>query len=210
MIKKIASEFLATFFLVFAGTGAIVINQESNGTISHVGVAITFGLVVTAMIFTFSRYSGSHMNPAVTIACAIGGKFNLKEMPAYILAQIAGALSASLLLRFLFPANEFLGATIPVGSEIQSFILEFIMTFFLMFVVLATTIKENSYAPFVIGFVVLLEAMFGGPISGASMNPARSFGPAIVSGHMEHLWVYIAATILGSCIAMLTFKLFEK
>jgi len=210
MGKKIFSELLATFFLVFAGTGAIVINQESNGAITHLGVAITFGLVVIAMIFAFAKYSGSHMNPAVTIALVIGGKFKLKELPNYIAAQIAGAILASLVLHVLFPENKFLGSTQPSGSEMQSFVLEFIMTFFLMFTVLSTTVKENFYAPFAIGFVVLLEALFGGPISGASMNPARSIGPAIVSGHFESLWIYIVATTAGSCIAMFTFKLFQK
>lgn len=210
MVKKFFSELLCTFFLVFAGTGAIVINQESNGAITHLGIAITFGLVVIAMIFAFAKYSGSHMNPAVTIAFALGGKFKLKEVPTYIIAQIAGAILASLTLQLLFPQNKLLGATLPSGSQMQSFVLEFILTFFLMFTVLTTTIKENFYAPFAIGFVVLLEALFAGPISGASMNPARSIGPAVVSGHFESLWIYIVATTLGSCVAMLIFKIFEK
>lgn len=209
-MKKFLSEFLATFFLVFAGTGAIVIDQESKGAITHLGIAITFGLVVIAMIYSFAQYSGSHMNPAVTIALALGDHFPKKEIPLYITAQLSGAFAASGLLKILFPANILLGSTHPAGSEMQSFILELILTFFLMFTVLSTTKKQNFYAPIAIGFVVLLEALFAGPICGASMNPARSLAPAIVSGNLQSVWIYIAAPISGAVIAMFTFKFFEK
>lgn len=209
-MKKFLSEFLSTFFLVFAGTGAIVINQETNGAISHVGIALTFGLVVAAMIYSFAQYSGAHMNPAVTIALAVGNKFPLNEVPLYVFSQFTGALSASFLLRMLFPLNELLGTTLPSGSEIQSLILEIILTFFLMFAVLSTTKEKNNYAGFVIGFVVLLEAMFAGPICGASMNPFRSLAPAIVSMHFNSLWIYLVAPTSGAILAMFTFKFFEK
>jgi aquaporin NIP len=209
-MKKILSEFLSTFFLVFAGTGSIVINQESNGAITHVGIALTFGLVVAAMIYSFAQYSGAHMNPAVTIALAVGNKLPGKEVPLYLISQLAGAFFASFLLRFLFPLNELLGTTLPSGSAMQSFILEIVLTFFLMFAVLSTTKEKNSYAGFVIGFVVLLEAMFAGPICGASMNPFRSLAPAIVSGHFNYVWIYLLAPTFGAILAMFTFKFFEK
>ncbi len=209
-MKKFLSEFLATFFLVFAGTGAIVIDQQSGGTITQVGIAITFGLVVTSMIYSFRNYSGPHMNPAVTLALAIGNKFPKNEISFYLSAQLLGAFTASVLLKILFPTNKTLGATLPAGSEIQSFILELILTFFLMFTVLSTTKEKNNYAAIAIGFVVLLEAMFAGPICGASMNPFRSLAPAIVSGNLQSLWVYIAAPTLGAIIAMFTFIFIEK
>jgi aquaporin Z len=209
-MKKYISEFLSTFFLVFAGTGAIVINGETNGAITHVGIALTFGIVVTTMIYSFGQYSGAHMNPAVTLALLIGKKFPGNEVPGYLISQLAGAFAASFLLRMLFPMNELLGTTLPAGSEMQSFILEMILTFFLMFAILSTTKEKNNYAGFVIGFVILLEAMFAGPICGASMNPFRSLAPAIVSGHFNSLWVYLFAPVIGAVTAMFTFKFLEK
>jgi aquaporin NIP len=150
------------------------------------------------------------MNPAVTIALAIGNKFPKDEILVYVSAQLAGALAASFLLRILFPLNELLGSTLPAGSDMQSFILEAVLTFFLMFTILSTTKEENQYAGFVIGFVVLLEAMFAGPICGASMNPFRSFAPALVSGHLNQVWIYLLAPVLGAILAMLIFKIFEN
>jgi aquaporin NIP len=209
-MKNFISEFLSTFFLVFAGTGAIVIDQQSGGAITHVGVALTFGLVITAMAFTFGKYSGAHMNPAVTIALAIGNKFPKKDIPLYLSAQLTGAFAASFLLKILFPDNASLGATLPVGNETQSFILELILTFFLMITILSTTKEKNNYAPIAIGFVILLEALFAGPICGASMNPFRSLAPAIVSGNLQSLWLYLTAPTLGAIIAMFTFKIIDK
>ena len=209
-MKKFLSEFLSTFFLVFAGTGAIVINQQSEGAITHLGIAFAFGLVVTAMIFTFAKYSGAHMNPAVTIALIIGNHFPKKDLIFYLFAQLAGAFVASGFLKILFPTNETLGTTLPAGSEMQSFLLEFVLTFFLMFTILSTTKEKNNYAGFIIGFVVLLEALFAGPICGASMNPFRSLAPALVSGNLQSLWIYLTAPLAGAIIAVLTFKFFEK
>ena len=208
-MNKYISELLGTFALVFCGTGAIVINQESGGAVSHVGIAITFGFIVMAMIYTLGDISGAHMNPAVTIAFCIAGRFPLKEVLPYTISQLIGAILASLLLRYLFPANETLGATIPAGTASQSFILEVVLTFFLMLVIInvATGSKEQGmFAGLAIGSTVLLEAMFAGPICGASMNPARSISPAIISGHLEHVWIYIAAPILGAAIAIPTWK----
>ncbi|MGQ0829041.1 MAG: MIP/aquaporin family protein [Bacteroidota bacterium] len=209
-MKKFLSEFLSTFFLVFAGTGAIIINQQSGGAITHVGIAFTFGLVVTAMAFAFGNYSGAHMNPAVTIALWIGKKFPTNELHLYLPAQLTGAFLASLLLKILFPDNSMLGATLPAGNEMSSFVMEMILTFFLMFTILSTTKEDNNYAPIAIGFIILLEAMFAGPVSGASMNPFRSLAPAVVSGHLESLWLYLTAPTLGAVIGMFTFKIFDK
>ena len=183
-MKKYTAEFIGTFSMVFCGTGAIVINETTNGAVSHVGIAITFGLIVMAMIYSLGSVSGSHINPAVTIAFVVAKKFPAKEVLPYIIFQIAGAFSASLVLKFLFPENLLLGSTIPAGSEMQSFILELILTFLLMFVILNVSHgsrEQGILAGIAIGSVVLLEAMFAGPISGASMNPARSIAPAFVT-----------------------------
>lgn len=191
--------------MVFAGTGAIVINQHSGGVIGHAGIAMVFGLIVLAMIYTFGDISGAHLNPAVTLGFAAAGRFPLKEVPIYITAQLAGAFAASFILKILFPENLTLGATLPTGSVSQSFILEVILTTILMLVILSvsTGSKEKGItAGIAIGAVVALEAMFAGPVSGASMNPARSLAPAIVSGHFQHLWLYLVATILGALIAV--------
>jgi aquaporin Z len=208
-MKRYLAELLGTFALVFFGTGAIVINQHTGSAIGHAGIAATFGLVVTAMIYTFGEVSGAHFNPAVTIAFSAAGLFRWKDVTPYILAQLIGAFLASLLLRLLFPANATLGATLPAGSEMQSFILEVVLTFFLMLVILFTSqgSKETGVmAGIAIGATVLLEAMFAGPICGASMNPARSIAPALVSGHLQSLWVYIVATILGAATATQMWK----
>jgi len=204
-MRSLLAEFLGTFTLVFAGTGAIVINHASDGAISHVGIALVFGLVVMAMIHTFGDVSGAHLNPAVTLAFGVAGRFSWNRIPGYIAAQLGGAFAASGLLRFLFPSDAALGATLPAGSASQSFILEVVLTAILMLVIfsVSTGAKEKGItAGITIGAVVGLEAMFAGPISGASMNPARSLAPAIVSGNFQHLWLYPSATILGALIAV--------
>ena len=204
-MKRLFAEFLGTFILVFAGTGAIVINHASGGVIGHAGIALTFGLVVLAMIYTFGDVSGAHLNPAVTLGFAAAGRFPANEIPGYITAQLGGAFAASGLLKLLFPADPTLGATLPAGSTMQSFIMEIILTAILMLVILSvsTGAKEKGVtAGIAIGAVIALEAMFAGPICGASMNPARSLAPAIVSGNFQHLWLYPLATILGSIIAV--------
>ena len=209
LTKKCLAELIGTFALVFCGTGAIVIDQQTNGAISHAGISITFGLIVMVMIYTFGDLSGAHLNPAVTIAFTIAKRFQLKLVLPYILAQLAGAILASLILKFLFPANELLGTTLPSGLAMQSFILELILTFILMFVILnvAKGSKEQGmFAGLAIGAVIGLEAMFAGPICGASMNPIRSLAPAIVSGHIEHLWIYLTAPVIGAVIAVFAHK----
>jgi len=204
-MNKLLSELLGTFILVFAGTGAIIINDVSGGVIGHAGIALTFGLVVMAMIYTFGDVSGAHLNPAVTLGFAVAGRFEWKNIPGYVLAQIIGALAASGVLHLLFPAHEKLGATLPSGSAMQSFVLELILTAILMLAILriSTGAKEKGItAGIAIGGIIALEAMFAGPICGASMNPARSLAPAIVSGHVEHLWIYLTATVLGAFVAV--------
>lgn len=195
---------IGTFFLVFCGTGAIIINNQTGGQVGHIGIAITFGLIVTGMIYSLSGISGAHLNPAVTLAFAFLGLFNKKEIFPYFAAQLLGAFFASYTLHFLFPKDLLLGTTLPSGSDVQSLILEFILTFLLMLVILFTSqgkMEIRHLAGWIIGAVVLLEAMFAGPVCGASMNPARSFAPAIVSAHWEHLWVYLAGPFAGSLMA---------
>lgn len=205
-MKKLLAELLGTFTLVFAGTGAIVINATSQGAISHVGIALTFGLVALAMIHTFGDVSGAHFNPAVTLGFAAAGRFAWGQVPAYIGVQLVGALGASALLHFLFPQNPaVLGATLPAGSDLQSFVLELVLTAILMLTILSvsTGAKEKGItAGITIGGVIALEAMFAGPACGASMNPARSLAPALVAGHLEHLWLYLAAPVIGALIAV--------
>lgn len=201
--KKYAAEFISTFVLVFCGTGAIVINNETNGAVTHAGIAVTFGAVVAAMAFSFGHVSGAHMNPAVTIALLAGRKINTNDSIMYILSQISGAIAASLLLQQLFPSDDLLGTTMPSGEPMQSFILEILLTFFLMLGILMTSSGPSaSFTPLVAGMIVLLEAWFAGPITGASMNPARSFGPSIISGHTDYLWVYITAPVIGALLAL--------
>ena len=205
MMKKLLAEFLGTFTLIFAGTGAIVINQASGGAITHAGIALTFGLVVMAMIHTFGDVSGAHLNPAVTTAFAAAGRFSWRQVPGYLGAQIAGALAASLLLRALFPKATTLGATLPAGSAMQSFVLEIVLTAVLMLTILSvsTGAKEKGItAGIAIGGVIALEAMFAGPICGASMNPVRSLAPALVSGELSSLWIYLAGPMIGALIAI--------
>ncbi len=208
-MKNYVAELIGTFAIVFCGTGAVIIDQQSGGSVTHSGIAITFGLIVMSMIYSLGNISGAHLNPAVSIAFTIAKRFPLKQLPGYIISQLAGALLASLTLKYLFPTNEFLGATMPAGTEMQSFILELILTFFLMLVIInvANGSKEQGmFAGLAIGGVVALEAMFAGPVCGASMNPVRSIGPAIVSGHLEHLWIYIAAPVIGAALAIPTWK----
>ena len=212
-MQKYISEIVGTFAMLFCGTGAIIINHETNGSITHLGIAITFGLVVMAMIHSLGSISGAHFNPAVTIAFAVAKKFEVKEVLPYIISQLIGALLASATLRLLFPKNVFLGATMPLNNDFQAFILEFIITFILMFVIInvAHGSKEQGlFAGISIGATVLLLALFAGPICGASMNPVRSFAPALVSNHFEHLWLYIIAPILGASSSVLVWNYLTK
>jgi aquaporin Z len=203
--RKYFGEIVGTFALIFCGTGAIIINQESGGAITHLGIAITFGLIVASMIFALGDVSGAHLNPAVTLSFAVKNRFPWKAVLPYFASQTLGAFIASVTLKFLFPENESLGATIPAGSQAQSFILEVILTMILVMVIfnVTTGAKEKGLtAAIAIGGVVGLEALFAGPICGASMNPIRSISPALVSGHVESLWIYILAPTIGALLGV--------
>jgi aquaporin Z len=208
-MKNYISEFIGTFAMIFCGTGAMTINEVTGGDVTHVGIGITWGLIVMAMIYAFGEISGAHFNPAVSIAFAYAKKFSWKEVPKYIFFQVAGAFAASLLLMWLFPKSELLGATIPSVDVWRAFVLELILTFFLMVVIInvSTGSKEvGMMAGIAIGSVVLLEALFAGPITNASMNPARSLAPNIVSGNIKGLWLYILAPIIGALLAVVSCK----
>lgn len=211
--RKYLAELIGTFALVFCGTGAIIIDEQTHGAVTHVGVAITFGFIVLAMIYTFGETSGAHFNPAVTVAFAFANRFEPKQIIPYIMSQMAGAFLATGILKFLFPENMNLGSTIPAGSQLQSFILEFILTYFLMLVIINVSQGSKEIgviAGIAIGATVLLEAMFAGPICGASMNPARSLAPGIISGNIQTLWIYMLAPMAGAVSAALTWRMMNQ
>lgn len=204
-MKKLLAESFGTFCLVFAGTGAIIVNDVSGGVVSHVGVALTFGLVVLAMIHSVGDVSGAHLNPAVTLGFYVARRLPGSYVLPYVGSQLAGAFAASGLLRLLFPTHATLGATFPAGATAQSFVLELVLTAILMFVILSvsTGSKERGItAGLVVGAVIALEALFAGPISGASMNPARSIAPAVVSADFSSLWLYVLAPMGGALVAV--------
>lgn len=208
-MSKYIAEVIGTFALVFAGTGAIVINDVTGGTVTHVGVALTFGLIVLAMIYAVGDVSGAHLNPAVTLGFVTARRLSSRLILPYVSAQCAGALLASLTIRLLFRDHPTLGATVPAGGDLQSFALEFILTFLLMFVILSvsTGAKEKGItAGIAVGAVITLEALFAGPICGASMNPARSLAPAIIAGCLDSLWVYLTAPPAGAIVAVFVCK----
>ena len=208
-MKKYYAEFIGTFSLVFAVIGAIIVNDLTSGTITHAGIAMTAGLVVMVMIYAVGDVSGAHFNPAVTFGFWAARRLPASQVIPYVASQTAGAFVASFTLRLLFPEQTTLGVTLPSGSWSQSFILEIILTFFLVFVILnvATGSKEKGLlAGVAIGATVGLDAMFGGPISGASMNPARSLAPAVVSGNLHFLWIYLIAPFLGSLLAVAGYR----
>jgi len=203
------AEMVGAFTLVFAGCGAIVIDSISRGQVTHVGIAISFGLAITVMIYATGHISGGHLNPAVTLAFALTRHFPLARVPFYWLAQTLGAIVAALVLRILFGNVAHLGTTLPSGSDGQSFAMEIVLTFFLMFVIMAVATDNRAVgqaAALAIGGTILLDAMFGGSISGASMNPARSFGPALVSGTWDHLWLYILGPFIGALIGAFVYE----
>lgn len=204
-MKKYLAECVGTFALVFTGTGAIVVNDVTSGVVSHAGIALTFGLIVMALIYALGDVSGAHLNPAVTLAFWLDGRFRGSQVVPYLLSQCLGAIAASGLLRLLFWEQLTLGGTQPAGSWFQSFVLEVVLTFMLMFVILCVSAgakEKGIMAGAAIGGVVALEAMFAGPICGASMNPARSLGPAVVSGQLQTLWIYLIAPTLGAGLAV--------
>lgn len=206
MARKFLSEILGTFGLVFTGCGAIVVNDVTGGVVGHLGICTIFGLIVMAIVYSFGDVSGAHINPAVTIAFWLSGRFPLKEVGPYIVAQVIGSAAACGLLLYLFPEDTtFLGSTLVSGTVLQAFVLEVVITFLLMLIIImvATGSKEvGTLAGIAIGAAVAVLALLAGPITGASMNPARSLGPALVSGNLEHIWIYIVAPILGAAAAV--------
>lgn len=209
---RLCAEAFGTFCLVFAGTGAVVVNEVTGGGVSHVGVGLTFGLVVMVLIHALGPVSGCHINPAVTLGLLAAGRVSRAVVPAYVVSQCAGALLASGTLRLLFPESVALGATLPAGGALQSFVLEVVLTLMLMVVVLAVSAgsaDERLFAGMAIGGLIALEALFAGPISGASMNPARSLAPAVVSmnsNNLDSLWIYLVAPIAGALAAVPVFR----
>lgn len=206
MRRKLLSEFLGTFGLVLTGCGAIVVNQISDGAIGHLGICTIFGLIVMSMVYAFGDVSGAHINPAVTIAFWLSGRFPLKEVGPYIAAQCVDSVTACAFIHFLFPEDTtYLGATLVSDTVSQAFWFEVVITFLLMLIIImvATGSKEvGTLAGIAIGAAVAVLALLAGPITGASMNPARSLGPALVSGHLENIWVYVAAPIIGAALAV--------
>ena len=213
MLKKaLIAEFVGTFALVFAGTGAIVIDSLT-GKIGNPGIAMSFGLAVGVMVYSVGHISGAHFNPAVTIGFYCSKNMKEEAFAPYILAQIAGATFASSLLYLMFGVTAGLGVTLPQGKWMTSFILEVIMTFFLMFVILTVALDERvkpEVRGLAIGGTVALNAFFGGPISGASMNPARSIAPALITGIYQYQWIYLTAPIAGSLIAVASYNYLKR
>ncbi|WP_272149472.1 MIP/aquaporin family protein [Tenacibaculum aiptasiae] len=207
-MRKYIAEFIGTFALVFCGTGAVIVNSLSEGSLGLLGISVAFGIVIMGIIYVFGAFSGAHINPAVTIALAVGKLMPKREVIHYVIAQVLGAFLASVLLCLAFPETQTLGETLPSGGIISSFALETVLTFFLMLTILGiTSQKEYSHlAGIVIGVFVTGIILIAGPISGGSFNPARSLAPAVLSGNIHSLWIYIIAPILGSVLAMLLWK----
>jgi MIP family channel proteins len=209
LLQKVGAEMVGTFALVFAGCGAIMVDAQS-GVITHTGVGLVFGTVIMVMVYATGHISGAHFNPAVTIAFAATRRFPWREVPYYIIGQVGAALIAALALNLLFGPVADVGATFPSGSETQSLVLEMILTFFLMFVIAAVATDsraEGQMAGLAIGGTVALAAIFGGPISGASLNPARSIGPALVAGNLDSIWLYLVGPIVGAVIGAFVYRM---
>jgi MIP family channel proteins len=208
--RELLAEFIGTFVLIFAGTGAVMVDRLSNGAVTHLGISIVFGAVVTALIYSLGHISGAHFNPAVTLAFWSSGCFRRGLVLPYILAQVLGAIAASWLLRLSLGAVGNLGATIPRnGDWLQSLVLETVLTFILMLVIFGSGLDRRGHIGFAgisIGLTVMVAAACMGPITGASMNPARSLAPALVGGNLQHQWLYWVAPILGAQLAVVVYR----
>lgn len=202
--NRYLAEAIGTFALVFAGCGAITVDSVYEGALGHVGVSLVFGLVVMAMVYAVGNISGAHLNPAVTLGFFFAGRLDGRSVPGYIGSQVAGALVAAVCLRMLFPDAATLGATTPAVGLVRAFAMEVLLTFLLMFVILNVStghMEKGIMAGVAVGGTIALEALVGGPVTGASMNPARSLAPALVSGRLSTLWVYLTAPLLGAYLA---------
>jgi aquaporin NIP len=211
LLRRAAAEGFGVFALVFAGCGAIITEAERPGTLGALGIALVFGLIVMAMIYATGHLSGAHLNPAVTLAFALTRHFPRNETIAYIVAQVVGALLAAAALAAIWPSDPAsLGATLPTVGIGSAFVYEVLLSAFLMFVIIAVatdTRAVGAAAAIAIGGTVGLDALFGGPITGASMNPARSLGPALLSGELSDLWLYLLAPPLGAALGALAYQL---
>lgn len=211
LLRRAVAEGIGTFALVFAGCGAIVAEAEHPGALGTVGIALVFGLIVMAMVYATGHLSGAHLNPAVTTAFVLTRHFPRAEAAAYIVAQLVGALVAAGLLAVVWPSRPAsLGATLPTVGAGSAFAYEAVLTAFLMFVIVAVATDTRAVgagAAIAIGGTVGLDALFAGPVTGASMNPARSLGPAVVSGDLHDLWLYIAAPLVGAAFGALAYQL---
>jgi aquaporin NIP len=209
--RRALAEGLATFALVFAGCGAIVANQVYDGALGTVGIGLVFGLIIMVMVYATGHLSGAHINPAVTLAFTATRHFPAREAAAYIAAQLVGAIAGALLLLAVWPDQPAdLGATVPSVGAGSAFVYELALTALLMFVIMAVatdTRAVGAAAAIAIGATVGLDAIFGGPVTGASMNPARSFGPALVSGEWADLWIYLAGPVAGAALGALAYQL---
>lgn len=196
------AEVLGTYFLIFAGCASVVVNKDKDKVITHPGISIVWGLAVAVLAYSVGHVSGAHFNPAVTIAFATCGRFPWKQVPVYVISQVTGSVLASGTLRLLFNGTQdHFAGTLPAGSDMQSFVIEFIITFYLMFVISGVGTDDRAVgelAGVLVGATVLLNVMFAGAISGASMNPARSLGPAIVWRQYRAVWVYLLAPTGGA------------
>ena len=200
-LRPALAETIGTFVLVFAGCGAIMVSQRFPGTVAPGAIPVVFGLVVAAMIYAVGHISGAHFNPAVTLGFAAVGRFPKNHVPLYWAAQCAGAVAASAALAGLLPAGPGYGATLPAVPALAALAWEAILTFILMFVIIAVATDTRAHGPvagIAIGAAVCLDAFFGGPVTGASMNPARSLGPALFQGSLSSMWLYVLGPILGA------------
>jgi aquaporin NIP len=210
LARRALAEGLAVFSLVFAGAGAVVVDAVYDGVLGHVGIALVFGLVIMAMVYATGHLSGAHINPAVTGAFALTRHFPAKDAVVYVVAQLAGAVAAALLLLALWPgAPAELGSTVPTVSIGRALAYEIVLTAFLMFVIMAVATDVRAVgagAAIAIGGTVALDALFGGPVTGASMNPARSLGPALAAGEWEEFWLYIVGPVLGAALGAFAYQ----
>jgi aquaporin NIP len=207
-MRALAAEALGTFTLVFAGCGAIMVDAKTH-QLGHLGVALAFGLVIMTLIYAVGHVSGAHFNGAVTFAFALTRHFPWRRAGGYWAAQLVGAIAAAALLRASLGNVANVGATMPSGSQAQSFLWELLLTAFLMFVILAVATDTRAIgeaAAIAVGGTIALDALVGGPISGASMNPMRSTGPALVSGNLHALWIYIVAPVVGASLGALAYQ----
>ncbi len=212
-MRRLAAEMIGTFALVYAGTGAIVVNDATGGTVAHVGIALTFGLIVLAMIDAVGDMSGAHSNRAVTLGFFATRRSPGRWVTPYVAGRCAGAFSASLCLRLLFPYHPTLGSNLPRGNPLRSFLLEVLLTWLLMFVILPVPTgakKKGVTAGIAVGSVIGLDALFAGPVCGASMNPVGSLAAAVAAWRHERLWVYLTAPVLGACASVLACRCVQE